>query len=448
MSITNGFSLPTNKHIKTFGDRMETGVQSGSDRYDIYTRTLNTDKWGGRRVDFQITNTALNRLIVGSKCFMAYRCTATLDDDSPILTASKVELREGPGNLMLVKSEVRIGGSTVFNDGFNDITRHWYERLANTNEVRSSGNEEDRYIGSDAGAFDILPDTLIGSGIRAEAITDGKEFIITRPMTEMAFFGPRDSAIPAALPVTINTTLNTRPARLFNTEASITASPKLFIIDVELFVHTVELEDAFAIQMREALRTGSLLGVADSWNSTTLGNEITAGSTSYRSSDSTLIETMPDILGVSFLPNVTYNATEPWKGLHPLTTNWLNTTDIYIKMFGSNWRCFNNLGDNDAVGSKAILSREMKDVAGGDTLVGNGRSPIDTSVFAKGTLSFFPAISRSIDEETVLPPKPVSITFNNIMSPNAALQSQGHFFYKTRHQWSLNAEVNQTRILK
>ena len=440
--------LPTNKHIKTFGDRMESGVKSGSDKFDVYTRTLNTNSWGGRRVDFQVTNTSLNKLIVGSKCYLNFRCTASKADDTNILTADNIELREGAGNLLLTKADVRIAGTTVFCDGFNDITRHWYERLANTNEVRNSSNEEDRYIGADGGAFGIAADSLVGSGIRKEAITDGKEFNIVRPLSEMAFFGPRDSAIPASLPVVLNTTLNSTPGRVFNTNAAITTSPKLNIIDVEFYVYTVELEDAFAEQVKDALRVGSLMGVSDKWGSTTLGNEITAGSTSYRSSDSTLIETVPDVLGIAFLPSESYNSATPWKGVHPLTTDWLNTNSLDIDSYGCNWRCYRNLGTNASVGNKGVLAKELKEVSGGDTMVGSGRSPIDTTVYCRGYMSFFPAVSRSIDEETVIPPKPISLTFNNVMIPNAGKQAQGHFFYKLRHQWNLSTEAGQTMVVR
>jgi hypothetical protein len=440
--------LPTNKHIKTFGDRMESGVKPGSDRFDVYTRTLNTDSWGGRRVDFQVTNTSLNKLIVGSKCYLNFRCTASKSDGSNIAAGDPIELREGAGNLLLTKADVRIAGTTVFCDGFNDITRHWYERLANTNEVRSSGNEDDRYITADKSVFGVAADTLIGNGIRKEAIIEGREFNITRPLTEMAFFGPRDSAIPASLPIVLNTTLNSRPGRVFNTDATITSSPKLNIIDVELYVYTVELEDAFAEQVKDALRIGTLSAVTDKWASTTLGNEITQGNTAYRSSDSTLIETVPDVLGVAFLPSESYNSATPWKGLHPLTTDWLNTNCIDIDAYGCSWRCYRNLGSNSDVGSKAVLSRELKEISGGDTMVGSGRSPIDTTVFSKGQLSFFPVVSRSIDEETVVPPKPISLTFHNTMSPNAGKQAQGHVFYKLRHQWNLSTEIGQTMIVK
>jgi hypothetical protein len=440
--------LPTNKHIKTFGSRMESGVKPGSDRYDVYTRTLNTENWGGRRVDFQVTNTSLNKLIVGSKCYLNFRCTASKSDDSAIGAADPIELREGAGNLFVTKADVRVAGTTVFCDGFNDITRHWYERLANTNEVRSGGSEEDRFITSDESVFGVAANTVIGSGIRKEAISEGKEFSITRPLTEMAFFGPRDSAIPASLPIVLNTTLNSRPARLFNTDNTIVAAPKLKIIDVELYVYTVELEDAFAEQIKDALRLGTLSAVTDKWASTTLGNEVTAGNTSYRSSDSTLIETVPDVLGVAFLPTDSYNSATPWKGVHPLTTDWLNTNCIDIQAYGCSWRCYRNLGSNADVGSKAVLSRELKEVAGGDTMVGSGRSPINTNVFSRGVLSFFPAVSRSIDEETVVPPKPISLTFHNVMSPNAGKQAQGHVFYKLRHQWNLSTEVGQTMIVK
>ena len=390
----------------------------------------------------------MNKLIIGSKCYLNFRCTASKSDDKPILTADPIELREGAGNLLLTKADVRIAGTTVFCDGFNDITRHWYERLANTNEVRNSGNEEDRYITADSSVFGLAADTLVGSGLRKEAITDSKEFTITRPLTEMAFFGPRDSAIPASLPIVLNTTLNSRPSRVFNTDASITAAPKLNIIDVELYVYTVDLEEAFAEQIKDALRVGSLSAVSDKWASTTLGNEITAGNTSYRSSDSTLIETSPDVLGVAFLPSESYNSATPWKGVHPMTTDWLNTNCIDIDAYGCSWRCYRNLGSNSDIGSKGVLARELKEVSGGDTMVGSGRSPIDTSVFCRGSLSFFPVVSRSIDEETVIPAKPVSLTFHNVMSPNAGKQAQGHVFYKLRHQWNLSTEVGQTMVVK
>ena len=65
-------------HKYLFNEAVENiGVNESSGRYDVFTHTINSTSWAGRNVNFSVTNTALNRLIIGSKCYLRFRCTAT-----------------------------------------------------------------------------------------------------------------------------------------------------------------------------------------------------------------------------------------------------------------------------------------------------------------------------------------------------------------------------------
>jgi hypothetical protein len=94
------------------------------------------------------------------------------------------------------------------------------------------------------------------------------------------------------------------------------------------------------------------------------------------------------------------------------------------------------------------MVRELSEMTGAGHIAGLGRSPIDTTVFAKGAMSFFPVSSRSVTEETIMDPVPVSITTTGTMKTSAGQDAQGYYFYKLRHQWQLSSISGNFRIIK
>lgn len=442
-------NVPLNRHIESFKDVREEGAIPHSDQYSIYTQTIDSSDWGGRNVNFTVDNLGMDKLIKGSRCFLRFICTATKNDNSNIATGDPIELREGAGNLLIENAQIMIANTNVHNDNFSVITRHFYERLANSNHDRVAGTEADRYIGGDASAFGIATDTLVTpAGIRKTAISEGKEFMISRPLTEMSFFGPRDTSIPGLLPITMNFTLNSQPARLFQTDATITAAPKLKITTVELHVYTMKMDETYVPILREQLRSGNLLASCDNWATQSVGNTVAANQSTFAFPSDITIATTPDVLGIAFLPESTYNATNAYKGKHPLTTSWLNISDAQLESLGVQIRQYRQLGNSAAVGKKEDLSREVSQFSGRYYDVGLGRSSIDLSTFSGGSLSFFPLALRSIDDTNVLNPKPFSIKMNATMSGTAGEAASSYVFYKVRHQWVLSAEPGRTSIMK
>ena len=67
MTDTNDNTTTANfrPHKYLFQEAMESmGVNETSGRYDTFTHTINSNTWAGRNVNFSVTNTALNRLIM------------------------------------------------------------------------------------------------------------------------------------------------------------------------------------------------------------------------------------------------------------------------------------------------------------------------------------------------------------------------------------------------
>lgn len=441
--------LPINRHLDSYGNKTESGIVPNQDTYTVYTQNIDTSSWGGRNINFTVDSLGLDRLIVGSKCFLRFLCTAKTSADANILTANPIELREGAGNLIIENSQLNVAGSNVFNDNFSVITRHFFERLANSNHDRIASTEADRYITQDSAVFGLAANTLVSSGIRKTAITDGKQFMISRPLSDITFFGPRDAALPAALPLTFNFTLNSIPGRLFNTDDTITSSPKLNINAVELHIYTVKMEDAYAASFRDALRSGTLMAACDRWATQSVGSSVASAQSLFSFPSDVVIETTPDILGLAFFPDATYNnTTAPYKGQHPLTTSWLNTSEANLTSNGRPLRFYRQLGGNSSSGLKQDLCREVSEFSGYTHIVGSGRSAIDMGVYSEGYLSFVPIAIRSVSEETVLDPKPFSLNATATMTPNAGSVSSAYLFYKLRHMWNLSTEPGQTKIVK
>ena len=262
-------------HKYLFQEAMETmGVNDTSGRYDTFTHTINSDTWAGRSVNFSVTNTSLNRLIIGSKCYLRFRCTATQADGNNIPSASNdYELREEVGSLIVRNVNFKFGGVSVHDDSNAHVTRHFYERLTKSNARRLAGEDRDRYIYDDAG-FSVDRSTVERKFPGNDCIVNGREFHIIRPLTDITFFGDMDSPIPASIPLYLQFNLSSQPETMFRTALTIANSPLLNIIDIQLLVYSVEVSDAVASAYNEKLRTGTLTAMADTWGNRFLSNSI------------------------------------------------------------------------------------------------------------------------------------------------------------------------------
>lgn len=435
--------IATNKHLSTFGDRRDYGVIGGSQGYEVYTQTINSDKWGGRNVNFQVNNLSLDRLIIGDKCFVAFNCYATTFDEE--ITDADIELRPGVGNLIVDGINVKIAGTTVHSDSNAALTRHFYEHLNYPNSARLADEYLHRFIIDDLRAFP--PSAALNSGYLNRAILNKRHFTIIRPLTDVTFFGHRDTSIPASLPITIDLRLNTDPRRCFNCDAGVFQSPLLYIMEAELHIYSVALEESYSEVIKEALVTDTLIASSDTWTSMSLGSQITGGNTTYKSPSSIVIETTPDVFGISIMPTSSYLSASPWTGKHPYTSSWNEMKEIYIQQFGKHLRSYLNLGGNAYVGKKHMIYEEVKQIAGGDVQAGLGNPPINAEVFCNGDLSFVPVVFRDISESSVLKPKPTSLTFYFNMD-NTSVDAVVQVFYKVRHHWQLSLNTGKTAIIQ
>ena len=438
-NASNTPSYVPNKYL--FKEAMETmGVNDTSGRYDVFSHTINSNTWAGRNVNYSVTNTALNRLIIGSKCYLRFRCTATRADGTNIPAASTdFELREEVGSLIIRNVNFKFGGVSVHDDSNAHVTRHFYERLTSPNSCRLAGEERDRYIYQDntfSDGFDTVRQEFPGY----DSIINGREFHIVRPLTDITFFGENDSPIPASIPLYLQFNLSSRPDTMFKTSNAIADAPLLNIIDIQLFIYSVEVSDAVASAYNEKLRTGTLTAMADSWGNRFLSNTIQAAATVYNSNETLPLDSVPDIIGVAFLPNESFTPTNGHQGFHPLRTSWLNVENIQLNVYGNTVRTYNNLGTANNFTAKTQLVRELDNFR-------NDKSgmPIDKETFMRGNMSFFPICNRAIDDYESSEPKPYSLTFVANMRPNAGEDATGVLFYKMRNKWLLDLNVGGIR---
>ena len=443
-------NLVLNKHIYKYMLKGESGLIAGTENYDTQTYTLNTNKWGGRAFNFNIDNLGKNKLIVGDRCYLSFRCSASKSDGT-VVNNDAIEIRDEAGNILVESVTVNIAGTQVHTDGNADITRHFYERLSKTNSSRVGNADLDRFIGPDASSFKhgTAPNFYVNGGIYTNAIQDGREFDLVRPLTDIAFFGPRDSAIPASLPISLNFRFNSNTARMFNVRTSITDEPLLYIQDVKLHIATVDMNPSLATDIEDRLNTSGLPAVSDSWATQSLGPTVAGGTSEYRTNTPITYEITPDILGVAMFPQSVYNAPIPFTGPHYLRTSWNTVKNAVMRSSGVPIRTYSNLqGTGEAVGTKVLLAKELSNIATSSEVVGLGGSPIDTEVFINGYISFFPAVFRTITEETVLPPKPFTMTFDMTLE-TTSVSATIYAFRKLRHQWLLSNYVGlKTQIEK
>ena len=437
MAENNTDSVGYKPHKYLFQEAQESmGVNESSGRYDTFTHTINSNTWAGRNVNFSVTNTALNRLIIGHKCYLRFRCTATQADGNNIPSASNdYELREEVGSLLIRNVNFKFGGISVHDDSNAHITRHFYERLSKSNACRLAGEERDRYIYDDAGfssTFSAVEQKFPGY----DSIINGREFHIVRPLDDITFFGKMDSPIPASIPLYLQFNLSSQPATMFKTAPTIEGAPLLNIIDIQLLVYSVEISDAVASAYNEKLRTGNLTAMADTWGNRFLSNAIQSEATVYNSNETLPLDAVPDIIGIAFFPNASLSPAEGHHGHNPLRTDWINIENIQLNVYGNTVRTYNNLGSNNNFTTKVQLIREF------DNLKKDGSGmPIDKETFMRGDMSFFPICNRCIDEYESSETKPYALTFVAQMRPNAAVDAQGVMFYKTRNKWMLDLNV-------
>ena len=239
-----------------------------------------------------------------------------------------------------------------------------------------------------------------------------------------------------SIPLYLQFNLSSQSSSLFKTVPTVVNSPLLNIIDIQLFIYSVEISDAVASAYNEKLRSGTLTAMADTWGNRFLSNSIQDSATVYNSNETLPLDAVPDIIGVAFFPNVTFSAPIEHHGHHPLRTTWLNIENIQLNVYGNTVRTYNNLGTNNNFTTKAQLIRELDNLR-------NDKSgmPIDKETFMRGDMSFFPICNRSIDDYESSESKPYSLTFVAHMRPNAAEDATGVIFYKMRNKWMLDLNL-------
>ena len=323
-------------HKYLFNEAVENiGVNESSGRYDVFTHTINSTTWAGRNVNFSVTNTALNRLIIGSKCYLRFRCTATQGDGNNIpANSTDYEFREEVGSLIVRNVNFKFGGVSVHDDSNAHVTRHFYERLTKDNASRVAGEDRDRFIYEYVG-FSTANFVINQEFPGYDAIINGREFHIIRPLTDITFFGENDSPIPASIPLYLQFNLSSQPETMFKTTQSIAESPLLDIIDIQLFVYSVEISETVAAAYNEKLRNGTLTAMADTWGNRFLSNTIQAAATVYNSNETLPLDAVPDIIGVAFFPNDSFAPANGFTSNHPLRTDWLNVENIQLNVYGN-----------------------------------------------------------------------------------------------------------------
>lgn len=440
--------LPLNKHLENFKHSKETGIVPGSGQYSIYTRSINSSNWAGRIVNFTVNTLGLNRLIIGNKCYLSFKCRATKSDDGSISNLDGIELRDNASGLILQNTRLDLAGSQIYNDTYSFVTNHWYEHLNNSNSARTANLYQSVYIDPEEKSFST-GEFQFSAGNRQEAIISNNLFKINRNLNEIPFFGPRDSSIPSSLPVDMEFTLNTNPSRLFNCLDTVLASPKLIIESVELYIYSVEMQQEFSSTVNQALQTETLSAMSDFWSNRNVSPNVSTAQTQHTSNDQIFITNQPDVLGICYFPEATFNkSVNSWKGFHPMRTSWLNTNNINIFNNGSITRNYRDLGSNTEVGGKDTLYSEIKNIQGTSEMSGQGNFPIDGNVFSSGRLSFFPILNRSIFEDSVVQPSPSVFTFTSQFKSSAGEDALCFAFYKTRHLYRLSTIVGQTQVIK
>ena len=421
------YELPINKYLDRYKDMVEVGVKPETGAYEVYTQTINTSSWGGRNINFSLTNAALNRLILGHRCYLNFTGRATKSDGTNIDASDPFELRDGCGNLILGSINATVSGSVVHSDSTAMITRHYYEHLTNKNCERITHQHEDRYITDEAKVYNAVQNELINDGFRKTSIIDGKRFAIVRPLTDVTFFGKNDSAIPSTLPITLDLRLTSRPGRIINGDNT-EANPIINIETVKLYIFSVQMEDSLASSLNEKLRVGELMAVSDTWGSRNSGVTIHEDDTVVSSQNETTLSTTPDLAGIVFFPNENYNPVSAFGGLYPFRSSWLNFNTFIIRSGGYPIRYYKDLGDRLDVGRKTQLTQEIRN------LYESNVSPIDLNTFVGGNIGFYPVVTRPIDNMYVLPPKPFNLSFEAQSTVRVAQSSSCFYFFKLRHQ--------------
>ena len=384
----------------------------------------------------------MNRLIIGSKCYLRFRCTATQGDGNNIpASSSDYELREEIGSLIVRNVNFKFGGVSVHDDSNAHVTRHFYERLMKDNASRVAGEDRDRFIYDDAG-FSTANFVINQEFPGYDAIINGREFHVVRPLTDITFFGENDSPIPASIPLYLQFNLSSQPETMFKTTQTINESPLLNIIDIQLFVYSVEISETVASAYNEKLRNGTLTAMADTWGNRFLSKTIQEAATVYNSNETLPLDSVPDIIGVAFFPNDSFAPATGFTSNHPLRTDWLNIENIQTNVYGNTVRTYNNLGSNNNFTSKGQLIRELDHLHGMNSYKA---LPINKETFMRGDLSFYSICNRSITDYGASETKPYSLTFVANMRPNAGQDATGVIFYKMRSKWSLNLNVGGIR---
>lgn len=430
--------LPLNKYISSLLRDKETGVDLDSGIYEVSEQIINSDIWKGKNYSFRMGPVDEKRVIVGDRCYLKFSCKATTGTSTSITDAT-IELRDGIGDLLVDTVQLKISGYDVHNDPTAPKTSHMYNHINYPNSARSDGLFDLNFVHDEKKSFPTGADIQLIGGSANTVIKNQATFTICRDLNEVAFMGPRDTVIPGLLPVSLNIQLSNNPASCFNCASSVTASPKLHIYSIALYVYTVKITDGMSAQIGEALYNEDLIGTYDSWHTADNGR-IHTGQNSHIGIP-VEIETVPDFFAVVFEP-IIENTDLAYKGRHLLTTTWNNVSKIAIKKGGTTVREYE-------IEDKTQMLKELEQLTGGNSQAGfGGISPINGITFRGGWLSFFPVVNRDISNLNVLEPNLNTITFNATMNSSKSVEGRTYLLYKIRHQLKYSLTPGRTQIIK
>lgn len=429
--------LPLNKYLNSFVNTRETGIKGNTGRYDKINILVGSSDWRGNEMAFDVGPLQQNRVIIGDRCYIKFRCRAE-DSTGAAITDGTIEMRDGVGDLLIQNVELTISEKRVHSDTTARRTSHMYNHINHPNSARLGKQFVTNYVHDEEEAFPLTPATKQIGGYANTSIKNKKIFTIARSLNEVAFMGPRDTVIPGMLPITLKIALTSNPGSCFNCATSVTTSPKLYIYDATFYVYSIEITDTMTAEIKSALASEELIGTYDSWNTAASGTIQDGESIFY--SINVGIETTPDFFAIVFEPRT--SETNSFKNRHVLTTTWNNISRILIKQGGNQIREYK-------IDEMVNILNELEQITGGNEQAGyGGISPINGEVFNAGHLSFFPIVNRGISSPTVLKPEINLLSFEAEMNTSNSVAGLTYIVYKVRHQLKFSLVPGQTEIVK
>lgn len=395
-----------------------------------------------------IQELAGDRATLGGQAEIVIRCRAQKTGGGDIIAADNISLREEAPTLIWKRLQLKVNGVPINSCQRSDIVRHFIDRTFSSSCRNSKDADRGPYDYRQYGADANIRDFVVSTVFKKTIIQDGKTFELIRPLDDLPLLGAWGGVIPGFMSMTLDATLGDPASVFVANSGEFLNPPQLVLESIEVRTRMVRLEPSIAKALEDMWASGELTMNAETWTTTQIPPQISAGSTEFTSDTALALNSAPDILAIVMFPKDSFTPSDPsWEADHPLLQTWNNLKEFTIKQQGECIKTWNYLDKSKTSAHTSVV--EALETASG-THSGTGapwqKDTLDSLSFVSGFTGSLVLAFRNWMERSPHDITPMNLDFHAIFDSTPENVSL-YAIHKILHQWNFSSVQGATRIV-